>query len=33
MSKIALLFPGKGAQHVGMGKHLVQQYPKAKEFF
>ena len=33
MSKIALLFPGQGAQHVGMGKHIVQQYPKAKEFF
>ncbi|MEZ6129805.1 MAG: ACP S-malonyltransferase [Planctomycetaceae bacterium] len=33
MSKIALLFPGQGAQHVGMGKTLVQQYPKAKELF
>ncbi len=33
MSKIALLFPGQGAQHVGMGKQLVQQYPKAKELF
>ena len=33
MSKIALLFPGQGAQHVGMGKLLVEQYPKAKELF
>lgn len=33
MSKIALLFPGQGAQHVGMGSKLVQQYPKAKELF
>lgn len=33
MSKIALLFPGQGAQHVGMGKNLVQQYPKARELF
>ncbi len=33
MSKIALLFPGQGAQHVGMGKQLVQQYPKARELF
>jgi [acyl-carrier-protein] S-malonyltransferase len=33
MSKIALLFPGQGAQHVGMGKQLVEQYPAAKELF
>ena len=33
MSKITLLFPGQGAQHVGMGKLLVEQYPKAKELF
>ena len=33
MSKIALLFPGQGAQHVGMGKKLVEQYPKAKALF
>ena len=33
MSRIALLFPGQGAQHVGMGKQLVEQFPKAKELF
>ncbi|MFY9252364.1 MAG: ACP S-malonyltransferase [Fuerstiella sp.] len=33
MSKIALLFPGQGAQHVGMGKQLFAEYPKAKELF
>ncbi len=33
MSKIALLFPGQGAQHVGMGKRLVEQYPEAKKRF
>ena len=33
MSKIALLFPGQGAQHVGMGRKLVEEYPKAKELF
>ena len=33
MSKIAILFPGQGAQHVGMGKQLVQDYPEAKKLF
>jgi len=33
MSKTALLFPGQGAQHVGMGKRLIADYPKAKELF
>ncbi|MEQ9411175.1 MAG: ACP S-malonyltransferase [Fuerstiella sp.] len=33
MSKIALLFPGQGAQHVGMGRHLIQQYPAARALF
>ncbi|APZ91510.1 ACP S-malonyltransferase [Fuerstiella marisgermanici] len=33
MSKIALLFPGQGAQHVGMGKQLVEQYPEARKRF
>lgn len=33
MSKIALLFPGQGAQHVGMGSQLVELFPKAKELF
>ncbi|MCP4513344.1 MAG: [acyl-carrier-protein] S-malonyltransferase, partial [Fuerstiella sp.] len=33
MAKIAILFPGQGAQHVGMGKQITEQYPKAKELF
>ncbi|MCA6070897.1 MAG: ACP S-malonyltransferase [Endomicrobium sp.] len=31
MSKIALMFPGQGAQTVGMGKDLYDKYPKAKK--
>jgi len=31
--KTALLFPGQGAQTVGMGKALYEQYPIAKELF
>ncbi|OGS21860.1 MAG: [acyl-carrier-protein] S-malonyltransferase [Elusimicrobia bacterium RIFOXYA2_FULL_39_19] len=30
MSKIALVFPGQGAQYVGMGKELYESYPEAK---
>ena len=33
MSKTAFLFPGQGAQHVGMGKTLAEQYPAAKALF
>lgn len=33
MSRIAFLFPGQGAQHVGMGKTIVEKYPAAKELF
>ncbi|MCD6052026.1 MAG: malonyl CoA-acyl carrier protein transacylase [Verrucomicrobia bacterium] len=33
MSKTALLFAGQGAQAVGMGKDLAEQYPAAKALF
>jgi [acyl-carrier-protein] S-malonyltransferase len=33
MAKTALLFPGQGAQYVGMGKDLCEAYPKARECF
>ncbi|MDR0705578.1 MAG: ACP S-malonyltransferase [Planctomycetaceae bacterium] len=33
MGKIALLFPGQGAQSVGMGKMLVEEFAPAKELF
>lgn len=33
MSKTALLFAGQGAQFVGMGKDLAEQFPAAREWF
>lgn len=33
MSKIAFLFPGQGAQYVGMAKDLYSNYPEARETF
>ena len=33
MSGIAFLFPGQGAQHVGMGKTIVERYPAARALF
>ncbi len=31
--KIALLFPGYGSQHIGMGKNLCEEFPIARECF
>lgn len=33
MAKIALLFPGQGAQHVGMGRQIAEKYPRARELY
>ena len=33
MSKTSYVFPGQGAQFVGMGKELYENYPLAKELF
>src|SRR5256884_2269916 len=33
MKKIALLFAGQGAQAVGMGKDLAEQFPTAADLF
>ena len=33
MVKLAYIFPGQGAQYVGMGKDLYDNYSEAKETF
>lgn len=33
MRKIAFVFPGQGAQYVGMGQELAEKYPVANEVF
>ena len=33
MAKIAFLFPGQGAQHVGMGKTISARFPAAKALY
>jgi [acyl-carrier-protein] S-malonyltransferase len=33
MARIAFLFPGQGAQHVGMGRKIAEQVPAARRLF
>lgn len=33
MARIAFLFPGQGAQHVGMCQSIVEEFPAAKKLF
>jgi [acyl-carrier-protein] S-malonyltransferase len=33
MKKTAVIFPGQGAQHIGMGQELAEKYPEAKKVF
>ena len=33
MSKVAFMFPGQGAQYVGMGKDFYETYDTAKKVF
>lgn len=33
MGKIAFVFPGQGAQYVGMGKEIIEYYPESKAVF
>ena len=33
MVDVALIFPGQGAQYVGMGKDLYENFPQAREVF
>ena len=33
MGKLAYIFPGQGAQYIGMGKELFENIPRCREIF
>ena len=33
MSQTTFLFPGQGAQHVGMGKTIAERFPAARDLY
>jgi len=33
VGKVAFLFPGQGAQYIGMGQEIAEKYPIAMEVF